>query len=103
MNHINFKPFNIPVATTDTKLMYVSDDTHKWVKETATDTGVRMTAVISAVVEHAKTSEEAFTRLVGLVFELEAVLSEGNLPIPKELCDQLNELDDLYIKVNAST
>jgi hypothetical protein len=98
LNHVQFKPFNIPVGVLDTKMMYVPEEAHKWIKETSVTKGVRMTAVLTALINHANESEGAFKSILGVVFTLEDVLKANNVKLDEGMKERLNALDDLYIK-----
>ncbi len=97
MEHIRFEKFNIPVATKDTKMMYVPEDVHGWIKDLSIEKGVRMTSILTGLIEHAKHSEVAFHDVLELVFEMEILLNAKGVPLNAKMKERLNNLDDLYI------
>ena len=92
---IDYTPFNVASARADIQQLYVSAADHIYIKEVATDNNVRMTAVVSALIAHAKTSEEVFKHLLSAIFAIDKCLTNGVKPSP-ELVTKLDALVKKY-------
>ena len=96
MNIVKYKKFNASIAQKEAAdQMYILSCDREWIKEQASTHRVRMVAVISALIHHAETSEEAFKRLLWLLHKQDEVLANGGI-LSSTITDEIQQVLKKY-------
>ena len=91
----SYKKFSVANASRDIVQLYVTTDDHAWVKEQARLNGVKMTSVVSSLVEHAKQSDAIFAYMLELLKKQDYVLAQGG-KLPEKVTAEIQALIEHY-------
>lgn len=91
----DYKPFRVVGNKADIQQMYVSVEAHSWIKQQATDNGVRMINVVDALIDHAEKSDKAFKHLLELLNQQDYVLAQGGV-LPEKTTAEIRKTLEKY-------
>lgn len=87
---LNFAKFKVDSQATELIQLYVSRESHTWVKNTANTNKVKMAYVIAELIDYAERDKEVFKHILRTLREL--TLATASMSIDPELRMRVNTL-----------